>query len=137
MNIGQTAAAWNVSAKMIRYYESIELIPAAARSEAGYRVYSQTEVNTLRFIHRARELGFSMDDVRRLLALWQDESRTSAEVNAIALECIEELQNRTARLQALRESLLHLAARCNGDDRPQWPILDDLSGEGGKYALLH
>ncbi|MFU0505322.1 Cu(I)-responsive transcriptional regulator [Pseudaminobacter sp. NGMCC 1.201702] len=137
MNIGQTAAAWNVSAKMIRYYESIELIPAAARSEAGYRVYSQTEVNTLRFIHRARELGFSMDDVRRLLALWQDESRTSAEVKAIALECIEELQNRTARLQALRESLLHLAARCNGDDRPQWPILDDLSGEGGKYALLH
>ena len=137
MNIGRTSVASNVSAKMIRYYESIELIPAAARSEAGYRVYSQREVNTLRFIHRARELGFSMEDVRRLLPLWQDENRTSAEVKAIALECIEELQNRAARLQAMKESLLHLAARCNGDDRPQCPILDDLSGEGRKYALLH
>tara|TARA_R110000751_G_scaffold90592_2_gene177763 strand:- start:12408 stop:12821 length:414 start_codon:yes stop_codon:yes gene_type:complete len=137
MKFGQTAAASNVSAKMTRYYESIELIPAAARSEAGYRVYSQTEVNTLRFIHRVRELGFSMEDVRRLLALWQDESCTSAEVKAIALECIEELQNRAARFQALKRSLLDLAATCSGDGRRQCLILDDLSGEGGNHALLH
>lgn len=130
MNIGVTAAASSVSAKMIRYYESIELIPSAVRSEAGYRVYSEAEVHTLRFIHRARELGFSIADIRRLLALWQDKNRPSAEVKAIALEYIEELQKKAVSLQAVRDSLEHLAARCHGDDRPECPILDDLSGEG-------
>ncbi|WAP71531.1 MULTISPECIES: Cu(I)-responsive transcriptional regulator [Aurantimonadaceae] len=137
MNIGETAAASNVSAKMIRYYESIELIPSAVRSQAGYRVYSEAEVHTLRFIHRARELGFSIADIRRLLALWQDKNRSSAEVKAIALEYIDELQKKAASLEAVRDSLQHLADSCHGDDRPECPILDDLSGQGEERTSLH
>jgi len=137
MNIGETAAASNVSAKMIRYYESIELIPSAVRSQSGYRVYSEADVHTLRFIRRARELGFSIADIRRLLALWRDKKRSSAEVKAIALEYIDELQKRAATLKAVRNTLQHLADSCQGDHCPDCPILDDLSGEGEEHNRLH
>lgn len=135
MNIGETAVASNVSAKLIRYYESIELIPPAARSEAGYRVYSEDELHMLRFIHRARGLGFSIADIRRLLALWQDKNRSSAK--AIASEYIDELQKKAANLQAMRRSLQHLADSCHGDDRSDCPILNDLSGEGEQSTRTH
>ncbi len=94
-------------------------------------------MHTLRFIHRARELGFSIEDIRLLLALWQDKGRASAEVKAVALERIEELQKKAADLQALAQSLLHLASHCHGDDRPECPIMNDLSGEGGEHTPLH
>ena len=129
MNIGETAAASGVSAKMIRYYESIELLPPALRTQAGYRVYTGREVHILRFVHRARDLGFSIEDIRRLLALWQDRNRASAEVKALALEHAEALREKIADLVQLRQALVHLAAHCHGDDRPECPILDDLSGE--------
>lgn len=127
MNIGQAARASGVTAKMIRYYESIGLIPAAARTDNGYRVYSDTDVHTLRFIRRARDLGFSMEQVGRLVRLWQDRNRASAEVKRIALEHVAELDQKIAELRAMRETLDHLARYCHGDQRPDCPILEDLA----------
>ena len=135
MNIGQAAAASGVSAKMIRYYEDTGFIPAAARSKSGYRVYTEADVHTLRFIHRARNLGFSMEDIQRLLALWQDKSRASAEVKTLALEHVDGLRQKISDLQALRQSLVHLAAHCHGDHRPECPILDEISGGEVSVAL--
>ncbi len=130
MNIGQAAAASGVSAKMIRYYEQIELIPGAARTEAGYRVYSDKEVETLRFIRRARDLGFSVDEMTTLLALWQDRSRESSDVKRIALDHIDDIERRIRELEGMARTLRHLAGHCHGDHRPDCPILDDLaSGE--------
>lgn len=128
MNIGQASSQSGVSAKMIRYYESIGLMPEAGRSQAGYRVYSDRDVHLLRFVRRARDLGFALDDIRILLGLWQDDARPSAAVKEIALKHIDELTRKIAELQAMKRSLRHLAEACHGDDRPDCPILDDLGG---------
>ena len=128
MNIGQASGASGVSAKMIRYYESIGLMPAAGRTQSGYRVYSDRDVHLLRFVRRARDLGFALEDIRLLLGLWQDDARPSAAVKDIALKHIGELTRKIAELQAMKRSLQHLAEACHGDARPDCPILDDLSG---------
>ncbi|WP_439498629.1 Cu(I)-responsive transcriptional regulator [Bosea sp. (in: a-proteobacteria)] len=127
MNIGQAATASSVSAKMIRYYESIGLIEAPLRTESGYRVYAGDDVHTLRFVKRARVLGFSIEETRELLALWRDKSRASADVKAFALKHIGDLETRIAELQAMARTLSHLAHHCHGDDRPDCPILEDLA----------
>jgi Cu(I)-responsive transcriptional regulator len=127
MNIGQAASASGVSAKMIRYYESIGLIAAPLRTEAGYRVYAGDDVHALRFVKRARALGFSIEETRELLALWRDKSRASADVKAFALKHIGDLETRIAELQAMARTLSHLAHHCHGDDRPDCPILEDLA----------
>jgi MerR family transcriptional regulator, copper efflux regulator len=127
MNIGEAARTSGVTAKMIRYYESVGLLAPKARTEAGYRVYGADEIHTLRFIRQARRLGFLVEDIRRLLALWQDRSRASAEVKAIALEHVAELDQRIAELTDMRDTLAHLAQHCHGDDRPDCPILDQLA----------
>jgi MerR family copper efflux transcriptional regulator len=127
MNIGDAAQASGVSAKMIRHYESIGLIGAARRTDSGYRVYSEQDVQVLQFIHRGRALGFSLDQIRGLLALWQDKNRASADVRALAKEHIDELNKKIAELEAMRRTLERLAASCHGDDRSACPILDDLA----------
>jgi MerR family copper efflux transcriptional regulator len=127
MNIGEAARASHVSAKMIRHYESIGLIAPARRTEAGYRVYSGQDVQVLQFIHRARALGFSLEQVRGLLALWQDKSRASADVRALARGHIDELNRKIAEMEAMRRTLETLAASCHGDARSDCPILDDLA----------
>ncbi len=135
MNIGAAARASGVSAKMIRYYESIGLIPAARRMENGYRVYTATDAHTLSFIRRARELGFSLAQIGRLVRLWQDQSRSSAEVKAIAQIHILELNDKIASLQAMAHTLETLAQACGGDDRPDCPIIADLAGAGLASSL--
>lgn len=130
MNIGQASAASGVTTKMIRYYESIDLMPQAGRSSGGYRTYTDTEVHMLRFVRRSRDLGFSLNDIRALLGLWRDRERPSAAVKQIALNHIEELGAKIAELQAMRRSLQHLAQACHGDARPDCPILDDLENRG-------
>lgn len=127
MIIGQAAAASGVSAKMIRYYEAIGLIPAAERTASGYRVYSEADVHTLRFVRRARRLGFSVAQIERLVALWRDRARSSAEVKRIALDHVEELERKIAELQGMSAVLRHLADHCQGDARPECPILEDLA----------
>lgn len=129
MNIGQASSASGVSAKMIRYYESIGLIRAPQRTESNYRVYGADEVHVLRFVKRARALGFSVDETATLLGLWQDRSRASSEVKAVASAHIDSLQTKIAELQGMVRTLSHLAHCCGGDDRPDCPILDDLAGE--------
>lgn len=126
MNIGQAAEISGVPAKTIRYYESIQLIPPANRLENGYRDYSEQDIQTLQFIHRARNLGFSIKDVSNLLTLWQDKKRASAEVKSLALKHIDQLNDRINELEAIRGTLLHLTEKCHGDDRPECPILDTL-----------
>ena len=128
MNIGEAAKASGVSAKMIRYYESIGLVPKVVRSEAGYRHYGEADVHTLRFIRAARDLGFSVPQIGPLLALWRDRGRASADVQAMALAQAEALEARVAELMAMSRTLRHLARNCHGDARPDCPILDDLSG---------
>lgn len=127
MNIGAAAGASGVSAKMIRYYESIGLIAPADRSTAGYRLYGDREVHSLRFIRRARDLGFSLDQIATLLALWQDRSRASADVKRLALEHVDELERKAKDLQEMAETLKHLAHTCHGDGRPDCPIIESLA----------
>ena len=127
-NIGEAARLSGVSAKMIRHYDSTGLIPEAARTLAGYRLYSEADLHRLRFIKRARALGFPMKQVGLLLELWSDRSRASAEVKRLARHHAEELGSRIAELQAMQRSLEALARQCHGDDRPDCPILDDLAG---------
>jgi MerR family copper efflux transcriptional regulator len=129
MNIGEVANASGVSAKMIRYYESIGLITLPSRTESNYRVYGEAEVHVLRFIKRARTLGFSVDETAHLLSLWRDKSRASAEVKAIAQTHISALETKIQELQGMVSSLKHLTHCCSGDNRPDCPILDDLAGE--------
>ncbi|WP_408870179.1 Cu(I)-responsive transcriptional regulator [Elioraea tepidiphila] len=127
MNIGAAAKASGVSAKMIRYYEATGLIAKASRSDAGYRHYSETDVHTLRFIRRARDLGFTMEGIAELLALWRDRARRSADVKHVALAHVDALKRKIAELEAMAVTLSHLAAHCHGDDRPHCPILTDLA----------
>ena len=126
-NIGQAAALSGISAKMLRYYESLGMLPKVARTDAGYRQYGETEVHTLRFIKRAREMGFSLDEISALLKLWQNRERASKEVKRIALDHIEALDRKIAEMQAMKRTLETLAQHCHGDDHPECPILDDLS----------
>ncbi len=128
MNIGEAARASAVTAKMIRYYESVDLIPPAARSDAGYRTYAPRDVDTLRFIRRARDFGVPMDRVKLLVRLWQDKDRPSREVKAIALRQVAELEAKIAELTAMKDALGELASACRGDNRPDCPILRDLAG---------
>ena len=130
MKIGQASQESGVSQRMIRHYEAIGLIPAAPRRDSGYRDYDARDVNTLRFIRRARDLGFPVEEIGKLLALWHDRSRASAEVKALALSRAAELKRKARQLDEMRRSLEHLAANCHGDSRPDCPILMDLeSGE--------
>lgn len=129
MNIGKAAAASGISAKMIRYYESIGLIRSALRTEAGYRDYSSEDVHTLRFLRRARDLGFSVEQMTELLALWRDRDRASADVKRVALQHVQELERKARELREMSKSLKHLAENCQGNARPNCPIIDDLAGE--------
>jgi MerR family transcriptional regulator, copper efflux regulator len=136
MHIGAVAEQSGVPTKTIRYYESIGLIQRARRTVAGYRVYGQHDIQTLRFIQRARGLGFSVQDVAGLLALWQDTDRASAQVKALAEDHRARIDRKIEELRGLRATLDHLIVRCHGDDRPDCPILDDLAGESRNPAPL-
>jgi len=127
MNIGQAANRTGLSAKMIRYYESIGLLKPASRSDSGYRLYQQDDLHALAFIKRSRDLGFSLEEVAKLLTLWQDRQRASADVKALANEHIADLNRRIDELVSLRDTLSELGANCQGDDRPDCPILKDLA----------
>ena len=127
MNIGQASKQSGVSQRMIRHYEAIGLTPKAARRESGYRDYDERDVHTLRFIRRARDLGFPIEEIGQLLALWQDRDRTSADVKALAMARVEELKRKEAEIRAMRLSLEDLARHCHGDERPDCPILEDMA----------
>jgi MerR family transcriptional regulator, copper efflux regulator len=127
MNIGQAAAQSGVSAKMVRHYETLGLLPRIARTDAGYRQYGDNEVHTLRFIRRARDLGFSMAEIGALLKLWQNRRRASADVRRIAQRHVDDLERRIAEMQAMQRTLKHLIHCCHGDERPDCPIIEDLA----------
>ncbi|MBC7376202.1 MAG: Cu(I)-responsive transcriptional regulator [Burkholderiaceae bacterium] len=128
MNIGQAAKASGVSAKMIRHYEQVGLLPAARRTEAGYRQYASNDVHTLRFIRHARDLGFSIHEIGDLVGLWQNHGRPSRDVKALAEAHIAALDAKAQELLAMKATLAHLVHCCHGDDRPNCPILDSLAG---------
>lgn len=128
MNIGEAARLSGVSAKMVRHYESLGLLPRVNRTDSGYRQYSEAEVHTLRFIKRARDLGFSMDEIAELVSLWQNRRRASGNVRKIAQKHADELAQRIEAMQSMQRTLRHLIHCCQGDDRPECPILDDLAG---------
>ena len=126
MNIGEASKSSGISAKMIRYYESIGLISPAGRTDSGYRVYSDHDLHTLHFVRRARDLGFSVEQMHELLALWKDRSRASADVKRIALEHVQELERKAEALRDMAATLKHLAEHCQGNERPDCPILEGL-----------
>lgn len=126
LNIGEAAERSGVSAKMVRHYESLGLLPKVRRTDSGYRQYGEAEVHILRFIRRARDLGFSMAEISELLKLWQNRRRSSAAVKRIAQEHVADLERRIAEMTAMKETLEQLASSCHGDHRPDCPILDDL-----------
>jgi Cu(I)-responsive transcriptional regulator len=128
-NIGEATSRSGVSAKMVRHYESLGLLPSIERTEAGYRLYTEREVHTLRFIKRSRDLGFSMAEISELLKLWQNRRRSSADVRRIASKHVEELNLRMAEMEAMRRTLENLIHGCRGDHRPDCPILDELEGQ--------
>ena len=128
MNIGQAASTSGVSAKMIRHYEALGLLPAAQRTESGYRQYAQKDVHTLRFIRHSRDLGFSLTEIAELVSLWHNRRRPSRQVKALAEAHIKELEQKAAELWAMKLALEHLVHCCHGDDRPECPILDGLAG---------
>ncbi|HEK1690245.1 MULTISPECIES: Cu(I)-responsive transcriptional regulator [Pseudomonas] len=130
MNIGQAARRSGLSTKMIRYYEAIGLLKPATRSDSGYRLYQPEDLHSLAFIKRSRDLGFSLEEVGKLLTLWQDRQRASADVKALALQHINELNRRIEELASLRDTLSELVAHCKGNDRPDCPILKDLAKGG-------
>jgi MerR family copper efflux transcriptional regulator len=127
LNIGEAAHASGVSAKMIRHYEAIGLMPAARRTASGYRVYDEEDIRVLQFIHRGRALGFSLENIAGLLALWQDKDRASADVRRLAEQHIGELDRKIAELESMKRTLEALAHSCHGDQRSDCPILDDLA----------
>jgi Cu(I)-responsive transcriptional regulator len=139
MNIGQAAQASGVSAKMVRHYEALGLLPQIARTDSGYRQYDESAVHTLRFIRRARDLGFGMEEIRELLALWRDRSRPSAQVKRIAQAHAADLSRRIEEMQAMKRTLEQLADCCQGNERPECPILDDLAAADarGMHAPCH
>jgi MerR family copper efflux transcriptional regulator len=128
MRIGAVAERSGVAAKTIRYYEEVGLLAPAERAGNGYRQYDDKDVEILRFVQRARKLGFSLEDVKDLLALWQDRERASADVKAVAESHIAKVDRRIEELQSIRGTLMHLVDLCHGDDRPDCPILDNLAG---------
>jgi MerR family copper efflux transcriptional regulator len=130
MNIGAAATASGVSAKMIRHYESVGLFPEAVRTDSGYRQYTDKEVITLRFIRQSRDLGFSIEQIRELLGLWQNRRRPSRQVKALAQAHIKELDEKLKELHAMKATLEHLVHCCHGDDRPDCPIIDSLAAKG-------
>ncbi len=131
VNIGSAADLSGISAKMVRHYESLGLLPRVARTDSGYRQYSEADVHTLRFIKRSRDLGFSMAEIAELVTLWQNRRRTSASVKRIAQKHVDELATRIAAMQAMQRTLGQLLHHCHGDDRPDCPILDDLARRAG------
>ncbi|HET9680282.1 MAG TPA: Cu(I)-responsive transcriptional regulator [Gammaproteobacteria bacterium] len=130
MNIGKAAREAGLSAKMVRHYEAIGLLPDVPRTAAGYRYYSESQIHTLRFIRRARDLGFTMAQIRTLLSLWQDRGRASANVKKVALAHLDELDSKIAQLETMRDTLAHLADHCQGNQRPDCPILADMAHDG-------
>lgn len=130
MNIGAAAKASGVSAKMIRHYESVGLLPPASRTDAGYRLYGEKDIRTLQFIRRSRDLGFSIEEIRGLVSLWQDQTRPSREVKALARQHLDFLDRKLEELQSMKNALSHLVDCCHGDERPDCPILDNLAGAG-------
>lgn len=137
VNIGDAAKATGVSAKMIRHYESIGLVPSAGRTHSGYRTYSASDLHRLRFVRRARNLGFSIKEIETLLALWSDRRRSSAKVKALTEKHIAELEARIAEMQAMKQALQQLAHQCHGDERPDCPIIDNLAAEPIKSKASH
>ena len=133
-NIGEAARRSNVSAKMVRHYESLGLLPTVERTDAGYRLYTDKEVHTLRFIKRSRNLGFSMLEITELLKLWQNQQRSSQDVRNIAVKHVEDLNQRIDEMQVMKRTLEHLIHCCHGNDRPDCPILDEL---GNAASTLH
>lgn len=127
MNIGEAAKASGVNSKLIRHYESIGVVPKAARSESGYRRYADADVHILIFVKSARRLGFSMKEIKKLVGLWRNKSRSSADVRTLALVHIRELESRMAELDSMVKTLKHLASKCRGNERPECPILDELA----------
>ncbi|MCX2695622.1 MULTISPECIES: Cu(I)-responsive transcriptional regulator [Ochrobactrum] len=134
MNIGQAATASGISAKMIRHYEAIGLIDAADRTSSGYRVYTQKDVETLRFIRSSRDLGFQVDQIKALLALWRDRNRASSDVKKVALIHVEELEAKMRQLQDMANTLRHLAHNCHGDNRPDCPIIQELANSNAEQS---
>ena len=131
VNIGDAARASGVSTKMVRHYESLGLLGAVARTDSGYRQYSAADIHTLRFIKRARDLGFSMAEIGNLVGLWHDQARASSEVKRVAQQHLIELETRIQAMQDMRRTLQKLVQSCQGDDRPDCPILDNLAGGPG------
>jgi len=127
MNIGQIARMSGISPKMIRHYEQLGLITVAGRSVAGYRQYAESDLHTLRFIRRARDLGFSLSRIKQLMSLWQDQARQSAEVKQLAGQYIDELNVQITSLIAIRDQLQHLSQACHGNDSADCPIIEDLA----------
>jgi len=127
VNIGEAAKISGVNARLIRHYESIGIIPRASRSDSGYRVYSGSDVHILTFVKRARGLGFSMKEIKKLIGLWRNKNRTSSEIKALTLTHLTELEKKIVDLQRITKTLRHLAKRCHGDNRPECPILEELS----------
>ncbi len=127
VNIGDAARLSGVSAKMVRHYESLGLLPRVARTDSGYRQYTEADVHTLRFIKRGRDLGFSMEEIAELVGLWQNRRRASASVRRVAQKHAEELAQRIAAMQEMQKTLQHLIHCCHGDERPECPILEELA----------
>jgi len=127
MNIGEAAKISGVNAKLIRHYEEIGIIPKPSRSESGYRTYAEADVHILTFVKRARNLGFSMKEIKKLVSLWRNKSRASAEVKSLALKHVEEMEAKIRELQEMAKTLKHLSNNCHGDGRPDCPILNDLA----------
>jgi len=130
LNIGEAARASGVSAKMIRHYEDIGVLPQPPRTAAGYRLYRDTDVHTLRFVQRARELGFPMKEVGALVGLWRNARRSSADVHRLAGRHLAALERKIEQMEAMRRTLRHLLHACHGDERPDCPILEDLAETG-------